>query len=163
MPWGFIAAGLFFVVMSARDAGDSRVTCRAARVRAKPAAYCSIQVRSWGGVSIWPAQMALSVEDFRVSVEKDEPGPNEPTAYSLEMVTRDGSRYRVEAPEHEVEAAALGGRQWLSKGMAGEYSIVFDRFGGAAGAGLVGVGCLVGGLVGLWRDLKRRARGNRTT
>jgi hypothetical protein len=156
MRWFFIVLGLLFSTAGVWMGGDERAVCRASVAEpvstAPPAADCRIQIRRWWGVQVYRDYDVRGVEEFRVVVDRQRASdPNDPPEIttSLELVTHDGSRYKIAGGQPEVEAAALNGHRWLASGMPGEYRFVSDAFGRGIMAILIGAGCVLGGALGL--------------
>lgn len=168
MPWAFIVIGLFAAVFGAWSAGDERATCRArasSNADSRPSADCIIVRRDWMGHHLSSELLAREVGEFRADVERSPASdPNDPPniTYSLALVTHDGSRYRVNVDDpSEAEVAAGQGHQWLSSGMHHDYVFAVDRSGRSTIGALLGGGCILGGLVGLWIGRNKPARKKR--
>jgi hypothetical protein len=168
MPWAFIVIGLVASVFGAWSAGDERATCRArasSDTDSRPSADCTIVRRDWMGHHVSSEQSAREVEEFRADVERSPASdPNDPPniTHSLALVTHDGSRYRVKVDDpSEAEVGAGRGRQWLSSGMHGDYVFAVDGSGKSTFGALIGGGCILGGLVGLWLGRKKPTRKDR--
>jgi hypothetical protein len=165
MAWFFIVLGLVFTTGGVWMGGDERAVCRARVAEplgdAPPTADCRIQIRRSWGTQVYRDYEVMAVEEFRVVVDRQRASdPNDPPEIttSLELVTHDGSRYKIAGGQPEVETAALNGHRWLSSGMPGEYRFVSDAFGRGGMAILIGAGCVLGGALGLViAKTKRRA------
>lgn len=168
MPWAFIVIGLVAAVFGAWSAGDERATCRAgtsAIADRRPSGDCTIVTRDWMGHHVSSELSARDVEEFRAAVERSPASdPNDPPniTYSLALVTHDGSQYRVKVDDpSEAEVGAGQGRQWLSSGMRRDYVFAVDGSGRSTMGALIGAGCILGGVLGLWRGRKKPARKER--